>query len=97
MGSLAEPLQILEHWNTSGQPSSAQRFAAFQSRLWRFARLERDRNTRSSAAEFGRSVRLHGTELLETDRPDAFNRDVQINDTAYRRLDPEYYACCAAG
>ena len=28
----------------------------------------------------------------ETDRPDAFNRDVQINDTAYRRLDPEYYA-----
>jgi len=28
----------------------------------------------------------------KTDRPDAFNRDVQINDTAYRRLDPEYYA-----
>jgi hypothetical protein len=28
----------------------------------------------------------------QTDRPDAFNLDVQINDTAYRRLDPEYYA-----
>jgi hypothetical protein len=27
-----------------------------------------------------------------TDRPDVFNLDVQINDTAYRRLDPEYYA-----
>ncbi|MDR3737992.1 MAG: hypothetical protein P4L40_03140 [Terracidiphilus sp.] len=27
-----------------------------------------------------------------TERPDAFNRDFQINDTAYRRLDPEYYA-----
>jgi len=28
----------------------------------------------------------------QTQRPDALNRDVQINDTAYRRLDPEYYA-----
>ena len=27
-----------------------------------------------------------------TDEPHAFARDVQINDTAYRRLDPEYYA-----
>jgi hypothetical protein len=27
-----------------------------------------------------------------TDRPAAFARDVQLNDTAYRRLDPEYYA-----
>ena len=27
-----------------------------------------------------------------TDHAGAFNRDVQINDTAYRRLDPEYYA-----
>ena len=27
-----------------------------------------------------------------TPHPDWFARDVQINDTAYRRLDPEYYA-----
>jgi len=27
-----------------------------------------------------------------TDQPAIFARDVQINDTAYRRLDPEYYA-----
>ncbi len=27
-----------------------------------------------------------------TDQPRIFARDVQINDTAYRRLDPEYYA-----
>lgn len=27
-----------------------------------------------------------------TDRPHIFARDVQINDTAYRRLDPEYFA-----
>ena len=27
-----------------------------------------------------------------TDQPQAFARDVQTNDTAYRRLDPEYYA-----
>lgn len=28
----------------------------------------------------------------QTDRPSAFNRDVQINDTVYRHLDPEYFA-----
>jgi hypothetical protein len=28
----------------------------------------------------------------KTDRAEIFNRDVQINATAYRRLDPEYYA-----
>lgn len=28
----------------------------------------------------------------QTERPDAFHRDVQVNDTAYRRLDPQYYA-----
>jgi predicted P-loop ATPase len=51
-----------------------------------------------------RCLRAHGWERFnsgpvsttlgywQTDRPDAFNRDVQINDTAYRRLDPEYYA-----
>jgi hypothetical protein len=27
-----------------------------------------------------------------SDQPHVFARDVQINDTAYRRLDPEYYA-----
>lgn len=34
------------------------------------------------------------TSLLSwsTDQPHVFARDVQINDTAYRRLDPEYYA-----
>ncbi len=28
----------------------------------------------------------------QTDQPERFARDVQIDDTAYRRLDPEYYA-----
>jgi len=28
----------------------------------------------------------------QTDQPAIFARDVQINDTAFRRLDPEYYA-----
>jgi hypothetical protein len=28
----------------------------------------------------------------QTNRPEAFHQDVQLNDTAYRRLDPEYYA-----
>lgn len=27
-----------------------------------------------------------------TDQPEAFTRDFQINDTCYRRLDPEYFA-----
>jgi hypothetical protein len=31
-------------------------------------------------------------ELLSAGKPDWFARDVQIGDTAYRRLDPEYYA-----
>jgi hypothetical protein len=31
-------------------------------------------------------------ESWPTGQPHAFARDVQINDTAYRRLDPEYYA-----
>lgn len=31
-------------------------------------------------------------ESWPTDQPHVFARDVQINDTAYRRLDPEYYA-----
>lgn len=31
-------------------------------------------------------------EQWRTDQPAIFARDVQINDTAYRRLDPEYYA-----
>ncbi len=30
--------------------------------------------------------------MWRTDRPWIFARDVQINDTAYRRLDPDYYA-----
>jgi hypothetical protein len=31
-------------------------------------------------------------DTLTTGQPEIFARDVQINDTAYRRLDPEYYA-----
>lgn len=31
-------------------------------------------------------------ESWQTDQPHVFARDVQINDTAYRRLDPQYYA-----
>ena len=30
--------------------------------------------------------------VWSTDEPDRFARDFQINDTVYRRLDPEYYA-----
>lgn len=33
-----------------------------------------------------------GLRTWNTDRPSIFARDVQINDTAYRRLDPDYYA-----
>ena len=33
-----------------------------------------------------------GLESWTADHPGVFARDVQINDTAYRRLDPEYYA-----
>lgn len=33
-----------------------------------------------------------GLRTWSTDRPWIFARDVQINDTAYRRLDPDYYA-----
>ena len=31
-------------------------------------------------------------EVWATDEPERFARDFQINDTVYRRLDPEYYA-----
>lgn len=31
-------------------------------------------------------------ELWWTDRPEAFARDFQVNDTIYRRLDPDYFA-----
>jgi hypothetical protein len=40
-------------------------------------------------------ARLFVSTALDTwvaDNPEIFARDVQINDTAYRRLDPEYYA-----
>jgi hypothetical protein len=33
-----------------------------------------------------------GLTQWSTDQPAAFARDVQVNDTAYRRLDPEFYA-----
>jgi hypothetical protein len=33
-----------------------------------------------------------GLESWSTDQPNTFARNVQIDDTAYRRLDPEYYA-----
>jgi hypothetical protein len=33
-----------------------------------------------------------GLDFWATERPHVFARDVQINDTAYRRLDPEYFA-----
>jgi hypothetical protein len=33
-----------------------------------------------------------GVDSWPTDQPHRLARDVQINDTAYRRLDPEYYA-----
>ena len=33
-----------------------------------------------------------GLDFWATERPHVFARDVQIDDTAYRRLDPEYFA-----
>ena len=33
-----------------------------------------------------------GLSFWKTDQPEVFPRDVQFNDTAYRRLDPEFYA-----
>lgn len=42
-----------------------------------------------------RSVAMYVSTSLEqwiTNEPAVFARDVQIDDTAYRRLDPEYYA-----
>jgi len=47
----------------------------------------------SSSAAAG--ARLFVSTALDTwvaNNPELFARDVQINDTAYRRLDPEYYA-----
>lgn len=45
-------------------------------------------NTDQGAALFvSTSLAFWGTE-----RPDVFARDVQIDDTAFRRLDPEYFA-----
>jgi hypothetical protein len=55
-----------------------------------------------SNEDLGTGTREHRTGVAQfvstdlqswtTDQPQAFARDVQINDTAYRRLDPEYYA-----
>lgn len=56
----------------------------------------------SSGEEVGTGTPAHGStpalfvatnlDSWRTERPHVFARDVQINDTAYRRLDPEYYA-----
>ena len=59
----------------------------FQSRRWRKLRLEHW-NTDQPAALFVSTSLAFWT----TERGHVFARDVQIDDTAYRRLDPEYFA-----
>lgn len=52
-------------------------------------------NERSWTGTLGRIAALFVATTVEswvTDRPHVFARDVQIDDMAYRRLDPEYYA-----
>jgi len=52
-------------------------------------------NEKSGTGTHGRTAALYVATTLEswpTDQPHVFARDVQIDDTAYRRLDPEYYA-----
>lgn len=51
--------------------------------------LEPTRSAESSPSALFVST---GLKSWSTDQPRAYARDVQINDTAYRRLDPEYYA-----
>jgi hypothetical protein len=54
-----------------------------------------DANSGTGTPEHRPAVALFVSTALgswTTDQPQVFARDVQINDTAYRRLDPEYYA-----
>ena len=54
-----------------------------------------DVNTDSSQPEHGAREALYVSTVLtfwRTNEPDRIARDFQVNDTAYRRLDPEYYA-----
>jgi hypothetical protein len=51
----------------------------------------RDRYTSEHRASLALFVST-GLASWPTDQPHRFARDVQIDDTAYRRLDPEYYA-----
>jgi hypothetical protein len=51
-------------------------------------RVAADDGGRASRALFVSSA----LEAWATENPEWFARDVQINDTMYRRLDPEYYA-----
>jgi len=46
----------------------------------------------SSASARGQLFVSTALDTWITEQAEAFARDVQINDTAYRRLDPEYYA-----
>jgi hypothetical protein len=51
--------------------------------------IEERESTRGATSALYVSTSL---EQWQTSRPAAFARDVQVDDTAYRSLDPEYYA-----
>ena len=59
----------------------------FQSRRWPKLRLEHWNTEQGAVLFVSTSLAFWATE-----RPHVFARDVQIDDTAYRRLDPEYFA-----
>lgn len=57
--------------------------------------VKSDADSESGTLEHQSQVEMFVSTCLRTwttDRPSIFARDVQINDTAYRRLDPEYFA-----
>ena len=59
----------------------------FQSRRWPKLRLEHWNTEQGAVLFVSTSLAFWATEC-----PHVFARDVQIDDTAYRRLDPEYFA-----
>ncbi|MCZ2152916.1 MAG: hypothetical protein LC114_03275 [Bryobacterales bacterium] len=57
--------------------------------------VDQSENFETGTLEHGAQTEMYvstGLQTWSTNRPSIFARDVQINDTAYRRLDPDYYA-----
>ncbi len=82
-----EPTGTLEHWNTDVQVQPSKGVPEFQSST--------AQQQETGTLEHREGVALFVAPTLAswaTSEPRAYARDVQINDTAYRRLDAEYYA-----